>query len=104
MANNKKPSKNTVLAQAEAKAEQIVNSKSKEKAKGAKSKGKKKNPVAKYFRELKSEFKKVVWPSKKTVINNTFVVLVTMVASAIVVWGLDSAFSALLKLLVDIVK
>lgn len=104
MANNKKPSKNTVLAQAEAKAEQIVNSKSKEKAKGAKSKGKKQNSVAKYFRELKSEFKKVVWPSKKTVINNTFVVLVTMVASAIVVWGLDSAFSALLKLLVDIVK
>ena len=46
MANNKKPSKNTVLAQAEAKAEQIVNSKSKEKAKGAKSKGKKQNPVA----------------------------------------------------------
>ena len=30
---------------------------------------KKPNKVVKYFKDLKSEFKKVVWPSKKTVVD-----------------------------------
>ena len=33
------------------------------------------NKIVKWFKDLKIEFKKVVWPSKKTVINNTSVVL-----------------------------
>ena len=38
-----------------------------------KSKDQKKQPnkVVKYFKDLKSEFKKVVWPTKQQVINNT---------------------------------
>ncbi|MDE6593313.1 MAG: preprotein translocase subunit SecE [Oscillospiraceae bacterium] len=69
------------------------------KAKGADAKKQAKKPgkVAKYFRDLRSEFKKVVWPSKKTVVNNTGVVLVVMIGSALVMWGLDSGFAALLK-------
>ena len=30
--------------------------------------------VCKYFRELRSELKKVVWPSPKQVMNNTLIV------------------------------
>ena len=52
----------------------------------------------KNFKDLKSEFKKVVWPSKKTVFNNTVVVLVTLVVSGICVWGLDTLFATLLRL------
>ncbi|MBQ8568817.1 MAG: preprotein translocase subunit SecE [Oscillospiraceae bacterium] len=98
MANNKKARKNTssALAKAEAKAEQIVNSKSKDKNKSKD----KQNGIVKYFKELRSEFKKVVWPSRKTVFNNTGVVLVVMVVCSLVIWGLDTGFSALLKLLV----
>lgn len=62
-----------------------------------KSQANKPNPVVKYFRDLKSEFKKVVWPSKKTVINNTGVVLTAMIISGLAIWGLDSGFAALLK-------
>ena len=50
---------------------------------------KKPNKVVKYFKDLKSEFKKVVWPSKKTVVNNTSVVLVAMIFSGLAIWGID---------------
>lgn len=62
-----------------------------------KTQAKKPNRVVKYFKDLKSEFKKVVWPSKKTVINNTGAVLATMVVCGAAIWGLDTAFAALLK-------
>ncbi len=92
--NAKKNSKKSIVAQAEAKAEKMLKDKEKSKSKG----GKKQNGLVKYFKDLRSEFKKVVWPSKKKVINNTLVVLTGMCASAIVIWGIDSALTALVKL------
>ena len=46
--------------------------------------------VAKWFREMKSELKKVVWPTPKQTANNTAVCLVVMFVSALVLWGFDS--------------
>ena len=92
--NAKKTSKKSIVAQAEAKADKILKDKEKSKSKG----GKKQNGLIKYFKDLRSEFKKVVWPSKKKVINNTLVVLVGMFTSGIVIWGIDSALTALVKL------
>ncbi len=93
MADKKKSTK-SLVAQAEAKAEQMAKEKAKAKAKGIK----KPNRVVKYFRDLKSEFKKVVWPSKQKVINNTAVVVVAMCVCGIAIWGIDSGLAALLKL------
>ncbi len=59
---------------------------------------KKPNKVVKYFKDLKSEFKKVVWPSRKTVVNNTGIVIATMVVSGLAIWGLDTVFVSVLKL------
>lgn len=56
--------------------------------------------TAKYFRDVKSEMKKVVWPSKTQVINNSIVVLVVMLISSVVVLGLDTAFGWLIQLAV----
>ena len=39
--------------------------------------------VAKWFREMKSELKKVVWPSRKTTTKNVIVAVTVMVASGI---------------------
>ena len=91
-----KSKKSSLIAQAEAKANKIVNDREKSKSKGGK---KKPNGVVKYFKDLKSEIKKVTWPSWGKVLNNTFVVLVGMCASAVIIWGIDSALTALLKLL-----
>lgn len=97
MAEGKKKSKSSIVAQAEARAEKIVSSREKAKSKGKKS-GRKPNGFVKYMKDLKSEIKKVTWPSWRKVVNNTAVVLVGMCASGIVVWGIDSALTALLKL------
>jgi len=58
-------------------------------SKPGKKKVKRKNRVAKYFREMRSELKKVVWPTPKQIVNNTVVALVIMAASAVVIWGID---------------
>ena len=45
--------------------------------------------VGKWFREMKSELKKVVWPTRKQLINNTVVSLVVMLISALGVYAFD---------------
>ena len=58
-----------------------------------------KKSVRKFFRDTKSEFKKVVWPTGKQVWSWTAVVLVTIVITAAAIFGLDSVFNQLLRLL-----
>ncbi len=58
-----------------------------------------KKSVVKYFKDARSEFKKVVWPSRKQVINNTIVVIVSMVVSGLAIWGVDTLFMFLIKLM-----
>ncbi len=67
-------------------------------AKPSAPKGQKKS-VVKYFKDARSEFKKVVWPSRKQVINNTIVVVVSMVVSGLAIWGVDTLFMFLIKLM-----
>ncbi len=67
-------------------------------AKPSAPKGQKKS-VVKYFKDARSEFKKVVWPSRKQVINNTVVVLVSMIVSGLAIWGIDTLFMFLIKLM-----
>ena len=43
----------------------------------------------KWFREMRSELKKVVWPTPKQLVTNTGVSLVVMAGSAIVLWAFD---------------
>ena len=47
------------------------------------------NRFAKWFREMRSELKKVVWPTPKQIVNNTFVALTVMTCAAILIWALD---------------
>jgi preprotein translocase subunit SecE len=88
--------------------ESKTTNKSDEKAKGSKQSkakdSKKKQPgkVAKYFKDLKSEFKKVVWPSKKKVFNNTSVVLGSIVLMGVFVGLLDTGLFKLFQLILSI--
>ena len=58
------------------------------------------NRVARWFREMRSELKKVVWPTPKQVANNTFVALTIMAASAIAIWGLDFMSSQIFQAII----
>ena len=57
----------------------------------AKKKVKGSNRFAKWFREMRSELKKVVWPTPKQIVNNTLVAVSVMVVAAIVIWAVDWA-------------
>ncbi len=48
--------------------------------------------IAQWFRETKSELKKVVWPTRKQLINNTAIVLVALVIVGVAIAGLDRIF------------
>ena len=55
--------------------------------------------VGKWFREMKSELKKVIWPTRKTLVKNTLIAVGVMVAAAIVIWGFDELAQMLVKAL-----
>jgi len=52
-----------------------------------------------FFKDYKSETKKIVWPGFKEVLKNTGIVLVMFVAIGIVIWLVDFGLSSLLKLI-----
>jgi len=58
--------------------------------------------VAKWVRELRSELKKVVWPTKSQLINNTVVALVVIFASAVVIWAFDQVASKGVELIISL--
>ena len=58
--------------------------------------------IAKYFRDVKGEFKKIVWPSRKQVMNNVAVVMVMVVIFAVGTWGVDLLFGWLRDLLLNL--
>ena len=45
--------------------------------------------IARYFRELRSELKKVVWPTPKQVLKNTMIVLACVLIVGVFIWMLD---------------
>lgn len=45
--------------------------------------------IAKYFRELRSELKKVVWPTPRQVGKNTAIVAVCVVVVGVFIWLFD---------------
>ena len=59
--------------------------------------------VAKWFREMKSELKKVIWPNGKTLFNNTAISVGVMLASAVVLWCFDELAQMLVRALFTLV-
>ncbi len=55
--------------------------------------------LTKYFREVRSELRKVAWPNRKEVINNTGIVLLVVVIVALFIGVVDFLISNLLGLL-----
>ena len=59
--------------------------------------------MKKWFRDMKSELKKVVWPTKAEAGKNTLVALITMAVFAIVLWGFDTVAGAAVNVLIKLV-
>jgi len=60
--------------------------------------------IAKFFKEFKAEFKKIVWFSKKQTINSTIVVLFFMAVISVAISALDLGSLGLLKWLGSLIN
>ena len=50
--------------------------------------------IAKFFKDLKGETKKIVWPSAKSVLKNTGIVIAVVLIIGIGIWVVDWGLSA----------
>ena len=60
--------------------------------------------ICKYFRELKSELKKVVWSTPKQVLKNTLVVVACVLVVGVFIWAFDAVAQFLVNTLIGLVR
>jgi preprotein translocase subunit SecE len=60
--------------------------------------------IGRYFREMKSELKKVVWPTRNQVIRNTIVVILVVLIVGVLIWLFDWLAAAVVKALVNLAQ
>ena len=60
--------------------------------------------VKKFWREYKSELKKVVWPSKSQMINNTLVVIACVVVVGVFIWVFDAVAGLVVNGIITLVR
>ncbi|MBR2175633.1 MAG: preprotein translocase subunit SecE [Clostridia bacterium] len=58
--------------------------------------------IAKFFRDTKSEIKKIVWPTPKTTFRNMGLVLLAMLIVGAVIFGLDFGLQKLFGLVMNV--
>ena len=49
--------------------------------------------------DIKGEMKKIVWPTKSQIINNTLIVIAVTLIAAVFIYGIDTVFGRLLQLI-----
>ena len=59
--------------------------------------------AGKWFREMKSELKKVIWPTGEVLAKNTAISVGVMIVSAVVLWGFDELAQMLVRALFTLV-
>jgi preprotein translocase subunit SecE len=60
------------------------------------------NAIVKWFREMRSELKKVVWPTRQLTINKTIIAAVVMVVAGCVLWAFDQVAMFIVQSLISI--
>ncbi len=58
------------------------------------------NRIVRYFRETRSEVRKVIWPTREEATNLTMIVLAVMVAMSALLGAIDLFFARLFSLLI----
>ena len=60
--------------------------------------------ISRWFREMRSELKKVVWPSKSQMVNNTLVVLACVVVVGVFIWVFDAVAGLVVNGIITFIK
>ena len=53
-----------------------------------------------FMRGVRSEFKKIIWPSKKSVFYYSLAVVTISILSSAMIWGLDTVLKKLLGFII----
>lgn len=59
------------------------------------------NSIVNYLKSVKGEMKHVVWPTKKTIINHTILVIIISTVVAIFLFELDGIFARILNVFIN---
>jgi len=59
--------------------------------------------IGKWFREMKSELKKVIWPTPQVLAKNTGISVAVMLISAVALWCFDELAQMLIRALFTLV-
>lgn len=62
------------------------------------------NSMVKFFKDIKSEFRKITWPSRQDTIRTTEVVFATLALFVLILWLYDSVFGYVLKVILQYLK
>ena len=58
--------------------------------------------IGKWFRDLTSECKKIVWPTRKQTANNTLIDIATILVIGVFIWILDAIFNLGITTLISV--
>lgn len=58
--------------------------------------------VGGFLREVKSEMKKVTWPTKRKLIGYTITVILSSLFAAFLIWAIDAVLSVLFRLVMGV--
>lgn len=58
--------------------------------------------VGGFFREVKTEMKKVTWPTKRELIGYTITVILSSLFAAFLIWAIDAVLSVLFRLVMGV--
>ena len=58
--------------------------------------------VGKWLKDMRSELKKVQWPTRKQTVNNTVIVIICCIIVGICIWLFDALAGAVITALLDL--
>ena len=65
---------------------------------------KRENGIVRYFKDIRSEFKKITWPSKADLLKSTEIALAVIALFTLIIWLYDSVFGYILKGVLNYLK
>lgn len=60
--------------------------------------------ISRWFREMRSELKKVVWPNKSQMVNNTLVVIACVLVVGVFIWVFDAVAGLVVNGIITLIK
>jgi len=89
-------SENEKVQQASTKADKTEKKKDKEKKPGFFAR------VGKWLRELRSELKKVQWPTASQTLNNTLIVILCVIVVGVFIWVFDALANSVVRAIISL--